>query len=75
MSITPLTVAILPSDEPEELRMLLAHIHAQIMLICGEGLENFCNHSDEIKSNYLWAIAETAERALRLIDDESVAAP
>ena len=75
MSITPLTVVSLPSDEPEELRKLLSHIDAQIMLICGEGLENFCNHSDEIKSNYLWAIADTAERALRLIDDDPVATP
>ncbi len=53
----------------EELRKLLGHLHAQTMLISGEGLENFCNHSDQIKSDYLWAMTDTAERALKLLDD------
>ena len=55
-------------DTQEELRMLIAQVHAQAMLISGEGLENFCNHNDHIKSNYLWAITDAAERALQLID-------
>ncbi|MDY7576591.1 hypothetical protein [Actimicrobium sp. CCI2.3] len=53
----------------EELRKLLGHLHAQTMLISGEGLENFCNHNDQIKSDYLWAMTDTAERALKLLDD------
>lgn len=53
----------------EELRKLLGHLHAQTTLISGEGLENFCNHNDQIKSDYLWAITDTAERALKLLDD------
>ena len=52
----------------EELYKLLAHVHAQTSLISGEGLENFCNHSDEIKSNYLWSICDAAERAMALLD-------
>ncbi|MEB0135963.1 hypothetical protein QN362_11545 [Actimicrobium sp. CCC2.4] len=53
----------------EELRKLLGHLHAQTMLISGEGLENFCNHNDQIKSDYLWAMSDTAERALKLLED------
>lgn len=57
------------SELHEELRKLLGHLHAQTMLISGEGLENFCNHNDQIKSDYLWAMTDTAERALKLLDD------
>lgn len=57
------------SELREELRKLLGHLHAQAMLISGEGMENFCNHNDEIKSDYLWAMCDTAERAMKLIDD------
>jgi hypothetical protein len=53
----------------EELRKLIGHLHAQTMLISGEGLENFCNHNDQIKSDYLWAMTDTAGRALKLLDD------
>ena len=52
----------------EELRMLISQVHAQAVLISGEGLENFCSHNDHIKSNYLWSITDAAERALQLID-------
>jgi len=51
----------------DEAYKLISHLHAQTMLICGEGLENFSNHSDEIKSNYLWSMCDLAERSLMLI--------
>lgn len=51
----------------DEAYKLISHLHAQTMLICGEGLENFSNHSDEIKSNYLWSMCDLAERSLTLI--------
>ena len=55
-------------DTQEELRMLISQVHAQALLISGEGLENFCSHNEHIKSNYLWSITNAAERALQLID-------
>lgn len=55
-------------DPSEELRMLIAQVHAKTLLISGEGLENFCNHNEHIKSNYLWSITDATERALQLID-------
>ena len=55
-------------DAHEELRMLISQVHAQIILISGEGLENFCSHNEQIKSDYLWSITDAAERALQLID-------
>lgn len=55
-------------DTQEELRMLISQVHAQTLLISGEGLENFCSHNEHIKSNYLWSITDAAERALQLID-------
>jgi hypothetical protein len=64
---TPVVVTS-QADTHEELRKLLSHVHAQVMLICGEGLENFCNHNEQIKSDYLWAITDSVERALFLID-------
>lgn len=57
----------------EELYKLMAHVHAQMMLISGDGLENFCSHNDEIKSNYLWSVCDAAERALALLDNSRVA--
>ncbi|GAA4020645.1 hypothetical protein [Actimicrobium antarcticum] len=57
------------SEMHEELRKLLGHLHAQTMLISGEGMENFFNHNDQIKSDYLWAMCDTAERAMKLLDD------
>lgn len=55
-------------DTQEELRMLISQVHAQALLISGEGLENFCSHNEHIKSNYLWSMTDAAERALQLID-------
>jgi hypothetical protein len=69
MAISQLVVVSRNIELHDEVRKLIAHVHAQTMLICGEGLENFCNHSEQIKSNYLWAIADAAERALNLIDN------
>ena len=51
----------------DEVFKLISHLHAQTSLICGEGLENFINHNDEIKSNYLWSICDLAERSLTLL--------
>ena len=58
-------------DTQEELRTLIAQVHAQTLLISGEGLENFCSHNEHIKSNYLWSITDAAERALQLIDQST----
>lgn len=60
-------------DTQEELRTLIAQVHAQTLLISGEGLENFCSHNEHIKSNYLWSISDAAERALQLIDQSTFA--
>ncbi len=60
-------------DTQEELRTLIAQVHAQTLLISGEGLENFCSHNEHIKSNYLWSITDAAERALQLIDQSTFA--
>ena len=70
MAVSQLVFVNNRNMEPrDELRKLIAHVHAQTILICGEGLENFCSHSEEIKSNYLWSISDSAERALKLIDN------
>jgi hypothetical protein len=51
----------------DEVFKLISHLHAQVLLISGEGLENFTNHNEEIKSNYLWSICDLAERSLVLL--------
>ncbi len=51
----------------DELIKLISHLHAQTNMICGEGLDNFMSHNDEIKSNYLWSICDLAERSLALL--------
>jgi hypothetical protein len=51
----------------DEVFKLISHLHAQVLLISGEGLENFTNHNEEIKSNYLWSICDLAERSLALL--------
>jgi hypothetical protein len=51
----------------DEVFKLITHLHAQSILIAGEGMENFLLHNDEIKSNYLWSICELAERSLVLL--------
>jgi hypothetical protein len=51
----------------EEVCKLITQLHAQAAMISGEGLENFNNHSNDIKDNYLWSICDLAERALALI--------
>lgn len=71
--MTSPVVVIAQEHAHEELRKLLSHVHAQVMLICGEGLENFCNHNDQIKSDYLWAINDSIERALSLLDHSNAA--
>lgn len=51
----------------EELCRVITQLHAQAAMISGEGLENFNNHSNDIKDSYLWSICDLAERALALI--------
>ena len=68
MDTNKLVIVHTESDTNEELRMLISQVHAQALLISGEGLENFCSHNEHIKSNYLWSITDAAERALQLID-------
>ena len=51
----------------DEVFKLISQLHAQTLMICGEGLENFSNHNDDIRSNYLWSICDLAERSLQLI--------
>lgn len=55
------------NDLHDELFKLITHLHSQTLLICGEGLENFSNHNDEIRGNYLWSICDLAERSLQLV--------
>lgn len=68
MALSQLVIVNRNMELQDEVRKLVAHVHAQVTLICGEGLENFCNHNEQIKSDYLWSIADAAERALALID-------
>ena len=68
MAISKLVIVNRNMELHEELRKLITQVQAQIALISGDGLENFCNHNDQIKSDYLWSISDTTARALALID-------
>ena len=68
MTTNKLAIVSEAVDSQEELRMLISQVNAQTLLISGEGLENFCCHNEQIKSDYLWSITDAAERALQLID-------
>jgi dihydroxyacetone kinase DhaKLM complex PTS-EIIA-like component DhaM len=68
MAISKLVVVNRSMEVHEELRKLITQVQAQIALISGDGLENFCNHNDQIKSDYLWSMSDTAARAIALID-------
>ena len=71
MAVSKLIMVNRTTELYEELRKLISYVQAQTSMISGEGLENFCNHSDQIKSDYLWSISDAAERALTLIDHAS----
>lgn len=68
MAISKLAFVTSNMEMHEELRNLLTQVHAQIILISGDGLENFCNHNEQIKSNYLWSMSDTIARALVLVE-------
>ena len=68
MAVSKLVIVNRNIEVHEELRKLLTQVQSQIAIISGDGLENFCNHNDQIKSDYLWAMSDTAARALALID-------
>lgn len=68
MAISKLVIVNRNMDMHEELRKLITQVQSQIALISGDGLENFCNHNDQIKSDYLWSMSDTTARALALID-------
>ncbi len=68
MAISKLVIVNRNMELHEELRKLITQVQAQIALISGDGLENFCNHNDQIKSDYLWSMSDTTARALALID-------
>ena len=68
MAISKLVIVNRNMDLHEELRKLIMQVQSQIALISGDGLENFCNHNDQIKSDYLWSMSDNAARALALID-------
>lgn len=68
MAISKLVIVSRNMELHEELRKLVTQVQAQIALISGDGLENFCNHNDQIKSDYLWSMSDTTARALALID-------
>ena len=69
MEPSKLVVRSNETDVYDEVFKLLSHLHAQTALICGEGLENFMNHNDDIKSNYLWSICDLTERSLTLLSN------
>ena len=68
MAISKLVVVNRSIEVHEELRKLITQVQSQIALISGDGLENFCNHNDQIKSNYLWSMSDITARAIALID-------
>lgn len=67
MTPTKLVPRANETEAYDEIFKLLSHLHAQTVLICGEGMENFMNHNDDIKSNYLWSICDLTERSLLLL--------
>ena len=71
MAISKLVVVNRNIEVHEELRKLITQVQSQIALISGDGLENFCNHNDQIKSNYLWSMSDITARAIALIDRTS----
>lgn len=68
MAVSKLVIVNRSIEVHEELRKLLTQVQAQIALISGDGLENFCNHNEQIKSDYLWAMSDITARAVALID-------
>lgn len=68
MAISKLVIVSRNIEQHEELRKLITQVQAQIALISGDGLENFCNHNDQIKSDYLWSMSDTTARAIALVD-------
>lgn len=68
MAISKLVIVNRNIEQHEELRKLITQVQAQIALISGDGLENFCNHNDQIKSDYLWSMSDTTARAIALVD-------
>ncbi len=68
MAFSKLVIVNRNIEVHEELRKLLTQVQSQIAIISGDGLENFCNHNEQIKSDYLWAMSDIAARALALID-------
>ena len=68
MAISKLVIVNRNVELHEELRKLITQVQAQIALISGDGLENFCNHNDQIKSDYLWSMSDTTARAIALVD-------
>lgn len=57
-----------PSEAYEDLRMLLRHLRAQMILISGDGLEVFDTMNSELKDGLLYGCATQAALALTLMD-------
>lgn len=53
-------------DTLDKLHAKLAQLSAMTGTIYGEGFENFKAHNDEIKHNYLWALADMTDEARNL---------
>ena len=60
--------ALPPSDAYEELRMLLRHLRAQMILISGDGLEGFDTLAADLKDSLLYGCATQTSQALVLMD-------
>jgi hypothetical protein len=55
-------------DIQDQLSARLSQLSAMLIMIHGGGFDSFCQWSDEIKQNYLWACSMLAEECKDLCD-------
>ncbi len=56
-----------PGATIDRLADVLAHLHAQLVMITGNGHENFAEYSDEIQASYLYGCSKQAQEAVDLL--------
>lgn len=55
-----------PGDVRDQLSARLAQLSAMLMMIHGNGFDNFESWSDHVKQNYLWGCSMLAEECKEL---------
>lgn len=56
-----------PMATIDRLADVLAHLHAQLVMITGNGHENFAEYSDAIQASYLYGCSKQAQEAVDLL--------